>query len=897
MKRRDGWTEGLLRWAVGDDEAAEGLLGDLQEEWAERRGREPEGLRYRLALLALSVRYLFARSRGRVGPDGAPDGVGRELGFALRSLARAPGFSSAFLATLALGLGATLTVFTVLDSVVLRPLAYDDAGELVRLQSAVPGMGPDTRWNLAKAQYLYLRDETAAASSMGIYYLGVSSVGDADRPDVQAQRISTANVNADVFTTLRIVPAMGRPFNVEESLEQSTSVVILSDGYWHRQFGGDPDVLGSRILVDGRALEIVGVLPPDAALPEEAEVSDLDVDLWMPMYISPSERPVNSHGYRSVARLAPGAGVEGLNTELRRLSATLPEVIPQAYSPQFMEDYGFFTMATPLHGAVVGDISNTLWIVFGAVGLLLLVACFNAANLLLARTQRRSRELAIRSALGAGRGTLGRQLLLESMVLCALAGTAAVGLAWLGADVLVRLAPEGLPRLDAVGLSATSVAVAAAASLALGAFFGVLPVVGRGEPTKVLGDASRGNTASRSHHAARRVLVVAQLAVSLVLLAGATLLFQSYRNLSRVETGIQPDDVLTFRVILPAENYADYASAGAFYRQATDDLQGMPGVLVAGAINALPLDGYNGCSIAYPENYQAVEGESPPCLPVMLVTPGYFEAMGMAVRGTPPTWAAVDEQRLEVMVSERFAARFFGDDDPMGRGVSAFGTPHKPVQAVVGDVRGAGLREPAWQAVYMSIIPDDSGQVRYWPVPRFLHFAVRTDGTAPATLIAAVRETIAGVDPRVPMSDIRPMADVVAQSTARDSFIALLLGVASALSLMLSALGVYAVISYIVQGRRGEIGVRLALGAERAQVRGLVVGQSVRLAVLGVVLGLALALPVSRVLQSFLYEMSPTDPLTLIAASVALILVAALASFAPALRATRVDPVEALRAE
>ncbi len=894
MSQNNGWTERFLAWTVADDEAVEGLLGDVQEELGE--GRSPlRTLRYKVVVLGLALRYLVPRLVGG-GGGASGDGLVRDIRFALRSILRSRGYSALFVATLALGLGATLTVFTVLDSVVLRPLPYDEPEELIRIQSAVPGMGPDTRWNLAKAQYLYLRDELTTVSAIGLYVLNVATVGGADGPDGQAERISVADVNADLFTALRITPALGRSFNAAESLDQAAATVMLSDGYWTRAFGGDPSIVGQTMLINGRSIEIVGVLPTSARLPEEVQNADLDVDLWTPIYVSPAERPVNSHQYRSVARLAPGSDVEALNAELRRLSERLPDAIPIAYSAQFMEQYGFFTMAEGLQDNVIGDITRTLWIVFGAVGLLLAVAAFNSANLALARAQRRSRELGVRAALGAGRGALGRQLILEATLLSLIAGVVAVALAYLGAQTLTALAPDGLPRVESVSLSPTSLGLAAALSLGVGLFFGMLPLMGRSNLTRVLGDGSRGMTVSRSHHAARQVLVVAQLAASLVLLAGATLLFQSYRNLSNVDTGIEPDDVLTFRVILPGDAYPDYAAAAAFYRQTITELEAQPTIRVAGAVSALPLSGFDGCSVSFPEGYQRSEGDPPPCLPSMLVSPGYFEAMGIPVRGQGPTWDAVEDQRLEVFVAEATARRFWGEEDGMGRGVSSWGTPHIPVQAVVGDVRGAGPREPAWDAVYMSMVPP-GGVVRYWNVPRFFTFVVRTDGTDPALVAPIARQVVAGVDARVPLSDVQPMSEVVATMMARDSFIALLLGVASALSLLLSALGVYAVISYIVQGRRGEIGVRLALGAERGQVRGLVVGQSLRLAVRGGAVGLALAVPVARVLRSFLFEMSPSDPLTLALASVALVAVAAVASFAPALRATRIDPVEALRSD
>ncbi len=894
MSRRDGWTERLLAWAVADDEAAEGLLGDLREEFGggPSRLRSP---RHAAAVVGLALRYLGARvlASNRLASG---DRLTREISFAIRSLVRARGYSALFVGTLALGLGAALTMFTVVESVVLRPLPYDDAGRLVRIQSAVPASRWfDRPWHLAKAQYLYLEREVSSLSDIGLYRLGAATVVRGDS-DVPAERVSTATVNPAMFSTLRIAPALGRSFTAEESLEENAATAMISHRYWTRAFGRDPAVLGKPIVVNDERLDIVGVLPSRARLPEELRTASLDVDLWTPLYLSPVERPLNNHVWNSIGRLAPEADIASLNSELARLSATLPDIFPAVYSRQFMEDYGFTTVATVLRDDVIGNIKGTLWTIFGAVSLLLLVACFNCANLLLARTQRRARELGVRSALGAGRGALARQLLFEATVLCILAGIAAAGLAALGAEAFVATAPEGLPRLEGVSPSLVSLAFVATVAVIFAVLFGILPLIGRSDLTTSLGGGGRSTTASPRQATARQSLVVAQLAVSLVLLAGATLLLQSYRHLSNVDSGIEPEDVLTFQVHLQAEQYPDYGAAASFYRRATEALESRSGILAVGGVDNLPLTGGDGCTASYREGFQPSRDNPPPCAQVSLVTPGYFEAMGIPVRGEALSWAALDDERMEVVVSGAAARRFWGDQEPIGLRVSSYGAPLAPVRGVVGDVRGGGLREPVWDAIYLSIVPP-GGSRSYWGVPRFLHFVVRTDGTDPSVMEATVRHVITAIDPRVPVTAVRPMTEIVVASTADDSFITLVMAVASALSLLLSALGVYAVISYIVQGRRGEIGVRLALGAERGQVRGLVVGQSLRLAVLGVAVGLALAVPVARVLRAFLFEVSPSDPLTLALASVALVAVAAVASFAPALRATRIDPVEALRSD
>ncbi|MEJ2204486.1 MAG: ABC transporter permease [Gemmatimonadota bacterium] len=893
MTGERGMLERMLRWAVGDAEATEGLLGDLEEERSARGGGT---LRYRLALLGLVVRYAFFRMIPGRGPEGADAGAsrGRELRFALRSLVRAPAFTLGTLSTLALGLGATTAVYTVVDAVVLRPLPYPGADQLVRLESAVPGLEPDARWHLARGQYLYFRDEVTTLGSLGLYVSSVTTVGSVEEPDQQAERVRIAMVNPDLPRVLGIEPLLGRAFTEEESLDRDPRVVMISHGYWQRAFGGDPTVVGRSVLVEGRPAEIVGILPEGGRLPEEASSPGNPMDLWLPLYLDPAARAVNQHTFRSVGRMAPGTDVAAVNAELAGLSARLPDVLPTAYSQEFMTEYGFRAVATPLHEDVVGRISGTLWIVFGSVALLLLVGCFNAANLVMARTQRRQRELAIRAALGAGRSALARQLLLESMVLALAAGAAGLVLGAWGVRSLVALAPEGIPRLDQVALGGSGVLFMALLSGVIGAVIGIVPLAGVSRRAQVLGDTGRGLTPSRRHHALRRALVVGQLAVSLVLLAGATLLFRSFRNLTQVETGLDIENVLTFRVVLPFEHYGEYELAGQFYRQASEVLGTLPGVERVGLVSALPLSGFDGCAVVYVEDPAPSSGDDADCLPVILVGPGYFESVGIPVRGRTAEWSDIAERTMVPVVSEAFARRFWPGDDPLGRGVSGFGAPMAPTAGVVGDVRGAGLSRPVWDALYLSMLPGENGN---WAVPRFMHFTVRTDGTDPLALVPAVRRSLQELDPRVPLSDLRTLESVVAASTARDSFIALLLGVASALSLLLSALGVYAVVTYLVQGRRAEIGVRLALGADRDQVRRLVLVQSLGMAGLGVVLGVLFSLPLSRVLRSVLYGVSPTDPLTLALVSLTLIGLAGAASLAPAVRATRVDPVEALRSE
>ena len=912
MMRGRGWAERLLRQVVGNPESVEGLLGDLEEERRRRGGAiRFAAVRYRWAVLRIASRYLIARDlrddpvarrpprRRALTATGGFSGRGprvpldlaRHVRFAARSFLRAPGYAAALALTLALGLGATTAVFTVLDAVVIRPLAYERPHELVRLESAVPGLAPGARWHLAKAQFLFLRDNARGLAEAGLYTRNVATVFSPDAS--HAQRVRTAFVDPGVARTLAVQPVLGRMFRPAESLTRAPNVVVLTHGYWQRAYGGDPAVIGTTLRAEGSSLRVVGVLPPEARLPEESHSSRGAVDLWLPLHLDPADSARNNHIFRSIARLAPDLDAEAASVELAQLSARLPEAFPEAYGPEFMQEYAFRTVATPLHEDVVGDVAGALWIVFASVGLLLLVAGFNGANLVLAHVQRRQRELAIRSALGAGVGRLARQLVLEACLLAIASGAAALVVARWAVAVLVAQAPAAIPRLDEVALGWGAAGFALSLSLLVGTALGLVAVA-RAGVGRVLSLSGRGLTPSRGQHTVRRALVVGQLAVSLVLLAGAALLLRSFQNLAAVETGVVSEGLLTFRVVLPWDGYGSYQEAGVFYRQATMRLEALPGVSRVGTASALPLSGFDGCAHVQVADRPPRPSEPPPCLPVMLVGPGYFEAMGIPVQGTTATWSDIEQGNVVGVVSAAFAERFWPGTDPLGRQVLAFG-PTATVAGVAGDVRGAGLDAPAWEALYLSFTPPPGSGP--WSVPRFLHFAVRTDAGEPDAYAPAVRRTIAELDPGVAVTDLRTMEGIVAASTARVSFTTLLIGTASAFSLLLSALGVYAVVSFLVQGRRAEIGVRLALGARLGEVHRMVVGQSMIMGVVGVTLGLIGAFATTRALTSLLFEVRPADPLVLGVAAAGLLGLTAVAAHALARRATHIDPVEALRSE
>jgi len=531
-----------------------------------------------------------------------------------------------------------------------------------------------------------------------------------------------------------------------------------------------------------------------------------------------------------------------------------------------------------------------LWILFGAVWLVLAITCANVANLFLVRLDARNREVAIRTVIGANRLHLARQFLAESLVLTTTAGVAGLLIAAAAISLVRRAAPVGVSRVADLSLGWRTAAFAFSLSLVIGVLFGVLPVLRRQGGARVLREAGRGTTASRRRLAIRHTLIAAQIGLCFVLLAGAGLLVRSFLALSSVEPGFEPDGVLTFRVVLPAAIYTDYETAGTFYRSLSEQLLSMPAIASVGMVESLPLGGDDGCtgiSVDVPDSGGA-------CIRVTESTPGYFETVGIPVRGRDATWAEITSGDRVAIVSETLARRMWPGEDPIGRGVRAGATQewHRVI-GVAGDVSEGVLADPASELLYMPVLPVQTGS----QPSRNMAVLVRTESADPVALLPAVRATLAAIDPRVPLTRPRPMADIVARSMARLTFLASLLVIAAIMALAIGAVGIYGVVSYAVAQRRSEIGVRMALGARAAQVRSLVIRQSVVTALTGVAAGLAVALPLAGALRSYLYGVSENDPLTLIFVASFLILLAVAASHLPARRAVNVDPVEALRAE
>ncbi|HEX5437214.1 MAG TPA: ABC transporter permease [Gemmatimonadaceae bacterium] len=844
----------------------------------------------REGLRAIDRRMLQHRSRTQWWAT-----LGQEVRFTVRRLLRQPGFTIPAILTLAVGLGATVAAFTVLHAVVLRALPYPDAGRLVKLDSPEPKVGPDSYVNLRKAELFYFRQNAHTLDALALYELDGATIRSRRGGNGGAELVITAATSANLLSLLGGRVLLGRPMTVADSRARASSDVWLTHDFWARYFGGDSAVVGQTMLANGTPVTIAGVFADGVPLPEEVSGAASGVALWTPLHLDPAEPPGPHFGYIAIGRLRPGASLSASQAELTRLTARLPE-IDRNYAAYIVAHDGLTTRVRTLHAAVLGHIGPILWMLFGAVLIVLVIACVNVTNLMLARLETRRREMAVRAALGASRSHLARYFFAETILITLVSGVCALALAGAAVRAFIALAPGGIPRLGSVHLGWAAVVFTMLVSLVAGLAFGLVPLVRRDPHAALLAEAGRRSTASRRQHATRGALVITQVAFSLVLLAGAALLARSFRRLSQVQPGFEPRGVLTFDIILPEANYKSGAATAAFYRQFSSRVAALPGVQHVGATTNMPLvRGGSSCSsVVRLLDRPRSAPDAQPCAKVAGVTPGFFRTMGIPVRGKTPTWDDLQSSATVAVVSESFARRYWPGQNAVGKMMQSYGIPPYRVIGVVGDVHAEGLNEPTAPALYLPILPVSPSM---GGPAHALTFAVRGTPDAPAQLLPAIRRTLSAMDPQVVLANPLTMRAAVARSMSRTTFTLFLLALASGIALLLSAIGIYGVISYLVARRRNEIGIRMALGARTAQVGRLVVWQSVRLAAVGVVLGLIGAVLSTRFLRSLLFGVSPTDPATLAAVSLFLLLLVALASYLPARRAMRIDPVEALRHE
>ena len=807
--------------------------------------------------------------------------LAQDAGYAWRSLSRAPAFALIAICTLGLGIGATTSIFSVVHAVLLRSLPYAESDELVVIWNNYAGTIEHAA--VAPAEFADIVERQRAFAAVSAVSRETANL----TGDGEPERVSTYVASPSLLDVLGVRPERGRGFLESDGQAGADPVVVLSHALWQRRFGGDAAIVGRTIQVNGRTRTVIGVLPREARFPESplgflAERAEMFVPYdWM----RAREEPRGSQYLGVVARLRDGVSGSAGQADLDAIAATFKADHPARYA----DAYDWKLMAVPLREMMVGEVRPALLVVLGAVGMVLLIACVNIANLLLARGAARQRELAIRTSLGAGRSRIIRQLLTESMLL-ALAGAAlGIALAWAGVRGLIALDPGNIPRLDAARIDGTMLLFAVALSLGAGMLFGLAPALqqSRVDMHMTLRAGSRGDVAGLARRV-RAALVTAQVAMAIVVLIGAGLLVRSFLELQRVDLGIAPRGVLTFQLIPPAASHPA-ATLPDFHRRLDEQLRAVPGVTGVGAVYPLPTS-EEGWSGSFGITGRATpEGSAEPHAEYVVASPGYFETLGVALRsGRLFTNADDRESPAVAIVDEVLERTWWPGESAIGKRLDLFGDTARTatIVGVVAHTRTAGPRVPGEGQLYMPFLQRPQ---------RPMYYVVR--GASPASLAPAVRAVVRSLDPALPLAKLRTMDDLVSRASARERFSMLLVAAFAATALLLASIGLYGVLTYVVSRRVRELGVRVALGATPSSVRRLVVSDGLRLVLIGVVAGIAAAAALSRAAESLLFEVTALDPLTYAAVAGAVIVVSLAACWIPAARASRVDPVEALRGD
>jgi len=810
-----------------------------------------------------------------------------------RRLLQIPVFTIGAVLTIAIGIGANAAVFSVIDGVLLKPLPYPDPDALIVLDHSAPGVSLK-RTGAAPFLYFTYREEGRVFQDVGMWTGDTVSVTGVGEPE----EVRCVDVTDAVLPMLGVKPALGRLFTKGDDSPGTPETVILTAAYWRTRFGGDPSVIGRGIRLDGRPREIVGVLP------DTFRFLDQKPAMILPLRLNRAEVHLGNFSYSALARLKPGATLDAATADVSRMIPVAIGRFPAfpGFSARMFEEARLAPNLRLLKSDVVGDIGSVLWVLMGTIGMVLLIACANVANLLLVRAEGRQQELAIRAALGASRGRIAYELLVESVMLGMLGGVVGVGLAYGAVRALIALAPGNIPRLDDISIDAPVLLFTLAISILSGLLFGAIPILKYAGPNvaSTLRGGGRTASASRERHRARSTLVIVQVALALVLLVGSGLMIRTFQALRRVDPGFtHPEQVQTLSLAIPATQVKDLGAVVRMQRAIAEKIAAIPGVDSVALASTIPMSdsGWHDPIFAQDKTYAA--SQIPPIRLFKFLSPGLLRTAGNTlIAGRDFTWSDVEDKRPVAMVSENLARELWGQPQAaIGKRIreNMTGT-WREVIGVVNDERDAGMDQPAPTTAFwpmqMSNFEGDDVFAR-----RTMSYLIRSRRTGSTGFVGEIGRAVWSVNSELPLASVRTLDSMVQASMARTSFTLVMLALAGAMALLLGVAGIYGVLSYSVSQRTREIGIRMALGAQQREVTNMFVRYGLRLAAIGIGCGVASALLLMRLLRSLLFDVSPTDPLTYVSVCLGLGAATLLASYVPALRATSVNPINSLRAE
>jgi predicted permease len=814
----------------------------------------------------------------------------------LRRLSRAPLFTAITLMTLAVGVGANTVIFSVVEGVLLKPLPYPHPEQLIGVWHTAPGIGMK-ELNMSPSIYFIDREQNTTLQDIGVYDGDSLNVTGAGEPE----HVPGLDVTDGTLPILGVTPTLGRLFTRRDDSPGAPQTVLLSYGYWQRKFGGATSVIGRSITVDGKPREVIGVLPKGFHF-----LDWQDAALILPFQWDRDKTKLGNFSEEALARLKPGVTMAQANADLARLLPVVQRTFPapEGFSVSLFEKARISPNLRPLKQDVIGDVGNVLWVLMGSIVLVLLVACANVANLVLVRVEGRRQELAIRSALGAGWERIAGELMFESLTLGIIGSLIGLALAYGALRVLVAIAPTGLPRIHEIGIDLPVLLFAMGLALLTSLLIGLIPVVkyAGASANSGLREGGRALSQSRERHRARKTLVVVQVALALVLLICSGLMIRTFRALMHVSPGFaQPDTLQTFRFSIPETQIPDTDPERVvrMHEAILDKLAALPGVSSVGLSTAVPLDGHDSNDVLYAQDHVYGEGELPPIRRFKFVSPGFFATLGTRMlAGRDLTWTDTYQKRPVAIISENFARQYWHDaNGALGKRIRVASTDDwREIVGVVEDMHDDGVDKAAPTSVYWPIMLSQfEGEKQ--SVHRSLTFVMRSPRAGSRTFMNEVQEKVWSVNPEVPLADVTTVGQLYTKSMARTSFTLVMLCVAGSLALLLGVIGIYGVISYSVSQRTREIGIRMALGAQRQALTAMFVRQGLWLTGIGAACGLAVAFITMRLMSSLLFNVSPVDPITYVTITTGVVATAYFACYLPSRRAATVDPVDALRSE